>query len=468
MKDKVMLWLICLLALPTIHISAAEQGGKPRVFVLSDISNEPDDEESLVRFLVYSNEYDVEGLVACTSCWLRKGVREDLIRRQLRAYGQVRDNLTKHAKGFPTQKALEAVTCSGQEGYGLAFTGNGKSTAGSRLLIQSALRKDARPLWVLLWGGANTLAQALMDARNELTEKEMNYLISQMRVYAISDQDDAGYWIRREFPNLFYIVDPSNPDVHGYYSATWNGIAGDRHNKTGVGYHFDMVDNPWLEKNVIQGHGVLGACYPKLAVQMEGDTPSFLGLINNGLGWTVSPDYGGWGGRYKLYQAYGETRPIWTSNKYNRDTFEYEEGKTYTSNGTTIWRWRDHFQNDFAARMDWCVADSYAKANHNPIAVINGIKGKDVVYLQADGKQKIMLSAKGCSDPDGDDIDVKWWIYPEAGTVSGAELSASQGEVTEVNLSKVGGKHGTLHVILQVNDHGTPTLYAYRRIVIKL
>ena len=69
--------------------------------MLTDISNEPDDEESLVRFLVYANEYDVEGLVATTSTWLRSKPREDLIRRQLDAYGQVRDNLLRHSSASP-------------------------------------------------------------------------------------------------------------------------------------------------------------------------------------------------------------------------------------------------------------------------------------------------------------------------------------------------------------------------------
>jgi len=182
------------------------------------------------------------------------------------------------------------------------------------------------------------------------------------------------------------------------------------------------------------------------------------------LGWNVCPDFGGWGGRYKLYKAYGETRPIWTSNKYSRDTFEYEQGKTHTSNGATIWRWRDHFQYDFAARMDWCIADTYEKANHNPIVVLNGDHTKNVLYIDAKGKETIRLSAIGTFDPDKDEIDIKWWIYPEAGDVMGATLSIEQGTATEIDLSKSNGRK--LHVVLQVNDNGAPNLYAYRRAVI--
>ena len=102
---------------------AALHAEKPWVCVLTDISNEPDDEQSLVRFPVYANEYDVEGLVATTSTWLRSETREDLIRRQIEAYGQVRDNLARHAQGFPTKEHLQAVTCTGQTNYGMAAVG---------------------------------------------------------------------------------------------------------------------------------------------------------------------------------------------------------------------------------------------------------------------------------------------------------------------------------------------------------
>ncbi len=120
------------------------------------------------------------------------------------------------------------------------------------------------------------------------------------------------------------------------------------------------------KQNVIRNHGPLGALYPRLAYIMEGDTPSFLGLIGNGLGWTVSPSYGGWGGRYSLYTSHGETRPIWTNNEDSRDTVVIEGAGTFTSEQATIWRWREHFQHDFAARMDWCIAEYVRESQSQP------------------------------------------------------------------------------------------------------
>ena len=438
---------------------------KERVFVFTDISNEPDDEESMVRFLVYSNQYDIEGIVAITSTWLRNKTREDLIRRQIEAYGQVRDNLLIHEKGFPAKEQLLSVVATGQTSYGMEAVGKGKSTEGSKLLLAAADKADERPLWVCLWGGANTLAQALWDARAERTPEGLKKLVKKLRVYSISDQDDAGSWLRREFPDLFYIVSPSTQDWKEYWRATWTGISGDKHYKNGPRYKFDLVDNPWLEKNIINNHGALGALYPKFAYIMEGDSPTFLGLINNGLGWSVSPSYGGWGGRYSLYHAYGETRNIWTNNQDSRDYMNFDNEHGECTDQATIWRWREHFQNDFAARMDWCVASEYNKANHNPVAILNGDNTKKVLESAAKGDSSIALSASGSSDPDGNKLTFKWWQYIEAGTSELVKIENPTSEKIRFVVPK-SNNQATIHIILEVSDNGEPTLVSYRRISI--
>lgn len=469
--SKEPLWIgpvaLALLAMTGITTGAlADSSPRCRVMVLTDISNEPDDEESLVRFLVYSNEYDVEGIIATTSTWLREGLRPDLIRRQIEAYGQVRENLLKHAPGYPTREHLLAVTKSGQPGFGMAAVGAGKGTEGSRHIIQAADKPDERSLWVSVWGGANTLAQALWDVRSSRTPEELERFVAGLRVYTISDQDDSGRWMRVTFPGLFYIVSPSTQDWREYWRATWTGISGDRHYRNGPFHRFDLVDNPWLEKNIIKDHGPLGALYPKLAYIMEGDTPSFLGLINNGLGWHVRPSHGGWGGRYALYQSYAETRPIWTNSHESRDTVTADDGRAYTSDPATIWRWREDFQHDFAARMDWCVAEEFEKANHNPIAVLNGDTTKNVIELRAVSGSTVRLTAEGSGDPDGDETNMTWFVYPEAGTHRGeVKLDMVSGKETAFVAPKVRSPE-TIHVILQLQDDGDPSLSSYRRAVI--
>ncbi len=440
---------------------------RQRVIVLTDISNEPDDEESMVRFLVYSNEVDVEGIIATTSTWLRSRTRLDLIHRQIAAYERVRDNLLRHAPGFPEAERLWGVAKAGASEYGLKGVGKGKSTDGSRHIITVVDKSDPRPVWVSVWGGANTLAQALWDVRQTRSPEELARFVAKLRVYTISDQDDTGRWLRAEFPELFYIVSPSNEDSKEYWRATWTGISGDRRYRNGPGHFFDLVDNPWLEKNIMS-HGPLGALYPRLAYIMEGDTPSFLGLVNNGLGWHLSPAYGGWGGRYVLYRNYGETRAIWTNNAESRDTVTASDGRTYTSDQATVWRWREHFQNDFAARMDWCISADRSGANHNPLAILNGDGSKTVLQLEARGGQETVLSAEGSNDPDGNALRFSWYPYPEAGTLA-ATVNLTDANTTRCHLiAPVVQKPETLHVILEVRDDGSPNLVAYRRAILTI
>ena len=242
MNSPFKLALLSLLAVLTCAVASDRQ----RVLVLTDISNEPDDEESMVRFLVYANEYEVEGLVATTSTWLRNQTREDLIRRQVDAYGQVRGNLLQHAPAFPTKEALLAVTCTGQTSYGMAAVGEGKTTAGSRQVLAAADRDDARPLWVSVWGGANTLAQALWDARKERSPDDLRKLVAKLRVYTISDQDDAGPWLRREFPDLFYIVSPGTTATGRATTSRWWRIRGWRQTSSRTTDRWVRCIRKWL------------------------------------------------------------------------------------------------------------------------------------------------------------------------------------------------------------------------------
>ncbi len=394
---------------------------KQRVVVMTDIANEPDDQMSMVRFLVYSNQFDVEGLVATTSTWMKNKVRPDVIQTLVDAYGQVLARLLQHQPGFPSAESLKAVIVSGQPAYGMAAVGPDKMSAGAELIIQAAVKSDARPLWVLAWGGTNTLAQALLQAKATKTPVELEALVSKLRVYAISDQDDAGPWIRREFPRLHYIALPSTPDGDQYAYATWTGISGDRFYKNAPGADFTTFTDAWINAN-IRSKGPLGKLYPVPCCIHEGDTPAFLGLINNGLASFMSPTYGGWGGRYVWRTFYGESRPSWTQGgdsfpgrDNSKDTVSGIDGRTYTSDQATIWRWRTAFQHDFAARMDWTMK-SPSQANHNPEVVVNGQAGKAPVRIDAAAGASVTLDAGGTRDPDGHTLKYTWSFYSEAGT----------------------------------------------------
>jgi hypothetical protein len=114
--------------------------------------------------------------------------------------------------------------------------------------------------------------------------------------------------------------------------------------------------------------------------------------------------------------------------------------------------------------MDWCVADEFKNANHNPRPVLNGNRSTGAIEISANSGSTVKLSAAGTDAGDaGQTVKLTWWIYREAGTLDGARLTQTNGADTEVVLPNRSGK---VHVILQAEDDGKPPLFAYRRIII--
>jgi Protein of unknown function (DUF1593) len=461
---------LILIALCPSFVDAAD---KPRVFVLTDIENEPDDAMSLVRFLTYANHYDIEGLAATTSIHQKNRVAPERIRRIVEAYGKVRDNLEKHEAGFPTAEFLLQRVTEGLPVYGMNGVGDDKDAPASELLIKAADKNDPRPMWVTAWGGPNVLAQALWKVRKTRSMEELQKFVAKLRVYTISDQDDSGPWLREQFPDLFYVASPGFHEGGAYHHATWSGISGDYFHGRFSGADFNLVTNEWLDKSV-RRKGPLGAEYPHWEFLMEGDTPSFFNLINNGLSDPEHPDWGGWGGRYELYtprkqkwHLQPETRPFWADAE---DEVLGIDNRWYTDNHATIWRWRSAYQNDFAARMDWTIKP-FDKANHPPVPKLGHAE-----RLTAKPGDAIQLSAEGSTDPDGDALSYHWFYYGEAGTL--LTSSGTTGQPVPIRdfdqiaasfvvpTGRVMPGVGSMHIILAVTDHGTPRLTRYRRVIV--
>jgi hypothetical protein len=468
--------LLLVAGWPGFSSLRAQPGGRSRLIVLTDIEADADDEESMVRLMLYSSEIDIEGLIATTSVHQKNRVYPQSIRDVIIAYGKVRANLLLHEAGYPSPAQLLSVVKSGLPSYGMNGVGEGKDSPGSDWILSVLKRNDPRPLWVSTWGGVNTLAQALYRIRQKESPEQAARLLAKLRIYTISDQDDSGAWIRSHFPSLFYIVTPG-----GYGRATWTGI-----NSFIPGIDNRTISNKWLREYIQQDHGPLGAIYPDVAYGMEGDTPSWLSLIPNGLNVPERPDWGGWGGRYELYlpdssvfDLHGftggvptipETRPIWTNatdtwypeipgdygREMRRDTISFSDNKV------TVWRWRDDFQNDFAARMSWTTV-LYQKANHPPVPVL----GNAAEFTVKSGSTFI-LSAKGSWDPDGDNLSYLWIPYPEAGSLKNQSVHLNVAENMQLISASAPWVSGpaTVQVILRVTDKGTPALSRYKRVIV--
>jgi hypothetical protein len=432
--------------------------------VLTDIGNEPDDSESMVRFLLYSNEFDVEGLLAVTSTWQRTAVHPELIEERVRAYGQVLPNLRMHASGYPDMETLLKLIRAGRPEYGMSGVGAGKDTPASRLIIAAVDRPDPRPLWLTLWGGTTDLAQALWTVRATRSAEAVARFVAKMRVYSISDQDDAASWIRANFPSLFWIV-----SIHAfgdYRLATWLGISAPL-----PGADFSVVSPQWLESHIRKGP--LGALYPLPLYLMEGDTPSFLYLIPNGLGSPEHPDWGSWGGRYGQV---GPSLGLWSDTT---DRVRGVDGLEYSGDQVSVWRWRREFQNDFAARIGWTLTPEFARANHPPEVVVNGVGGRSPVSISSCENRTVSLTAEGTRDPDGNELVYHWWQYREAtGGVNPQELAISgEGSKEAKVVVPVTRKPApnvatpsevTYHIVLSVTDDGVPPLTRYRRVLLNV
>ncbi|KAK1590462.1 cellulose-binding protein [Colletotrichum navitas] len=462
---------------------------KPRVLVLTDISNEPDDAESLVRYLLYSNQFQTEGLVAVSSTWMKNKVCPQDIHKIIDAYAGAVDNLNRHThpeSPYPSADSLRALVKSGPPVYGFAGVGLDKPlTDGAHLLLERIEATSEESLWVLVWGGTNVLAQVLLTISDRYSAEEAAKLRAKLRVYTISDQDDSSAWIRTQFPDIFYIS-----SIHGwnqYGLAAWTGISGDKYYGFDQGGpDFSKVSKQWLKENI--QIGPLGSAYPDFLFIPEGDTPTFLYLVQNGLGDREHPEYGSWGGRYALTDASDSGQ----QGKHYSDVSDSVvgiDGKTYRSNQATIWRWRDTFQNDFAARMKWSLNPGLVATNHHPVIVVNGSGSLTPLRFEAEAGSFIELNASETYDPDGDNLTFKWWQYREP--------SATQWlvdyEVSELGIEKLDpegkkikvilpgpekscmdlisrqplSKGQLLHLVLEVTDSGTPALTSYRRVLIQ-
>lgn len=445
-----------LLGMMTSAVCRADSP-KPRVVVLTDVSTwETDDSESLVRLFVHADMLEIEGLVFTTG-WSLGATRDDffdLIHKPINAYEQdlpnlrLRSNQNRHTEDesrqvigyWPSPQYLRDRTMFGSRKRGAEHVGEGNDSPGSKLIIDLVDENDDRPVWITVWGGGNTLAQAIWRVQKDRNEAALKAFLHKLRVYTITDQDrdqktpfsDSSHqWMRREFEkDLFFI---------------WDECAWKYQNGTGK--------KNWLEYEThIQGHGLLGTVYPKYKYGVEGDTPAFLHLMPIGLNDPNVPTQGGWGG----YFAWGKSQDNETSCFTNHQAPSYG----------ICQKLEEHFYpatfNNFAARMDWAKS---GLGNRNPVVAIDDDKSLAILTRRPQQGTTVTINASQSHDPDGDSLTFKWWVLAAAGTDDRAvEISGNSTSVATITVPPdSAGK--TIHVICEVTDNGTHNLSGYRRII---
>jgi hypothetical protein len=430
---------ICLLPV----FSIAQRDKKPRVIAMTD--GEIDDQSSMVRFLLYTCDIDLLAVIETNSVHQKNGhSKEDWLEKQLAGYEKVYDNLIKHNRAYPSAVEIGSKCFVGDEdsshlmqvtsmeeiraqvpGGRVQYTPDAwPNTPGSDKIVEILLDKNPEKVYIQAWGGGNTAARAFYKLKTEYPN-EYERAVSKVVMYNIWYQDDAGNYIETYHPKVTML----NSNA---FNSTW-------------AYRIQTHTEDFISKEVKNNHGPLGALYPQSYVS-EGDSPAFLYSLYNGLRNYEHPTYGGWGGRFLKLKNF--------ENVYSDATDDGDIRKPLT-------RWINQANNDFEARLDWCVAKNYKEANHAPI-----IKLKGRLNRVAKPGEKIDLNANGTKDPDGNNISYRWWQYKDAGTYRGKITLKDATTAKAIVIIPSDKMIGTVHIILEVTDNGRPQLVSYKRVII--
>lgn len=429
---------------------------RPRCIITQDA--EVDDMNSLIHVLLYSNEVDIQGIVQSSSKFHWKGVAgqkeekytkpyrwpgTEWMQKYLNAYQKIYPNLKKHDKSYPAPAYLKSVTKVGNIGYKGEMD---SATEGSELIKKTILDNDERTLYLLAWGGTNTISRALKDIEKEYKGTKQwdairKKIINKVVIPACGEQDETySEYIAEEWPEIKFM----SCSQMSSYAYMWRTQPEDSSKKT--------LYADFMLKNLIRKHGALldnyvtwgdgtyldgeepgsqfgtnedlldslnwwGGFNPVQKYQRydflsEGDSPTFFMLLDTGLRTLEDITNGGFSGRYARADkknSKGQEVNYWSPVT---DTYVKEDGSTMKVESS--WKYIDDIQNDFAARADWCIVNDYVKANHAPKVSVT--EGTDI---KASAGEILKLHAIA-TDPDDDYVTVSWSEYTDASTTETA------------------------------------------------
>jgi hypothetical protein len=516
--DSIIQIVFCLFAYAA-NAQSPNQEARPRIVITAD--PELDDNNSLIRFLLYSSDLDVEGLIYASSGYHWKGddkgtmwyvpgreyarfgldtcpctswrwaPHERFIDDVVEAYGKVYPNLKVHNPNYPHPDSLKSKILFGN----IEFDGDfSKNTPGSDLIKSLILDDKPGKLYITAWGGQSTIARALKSIQEQFEyttqwEAIKKKVIRKVVLLPSGDQDDTYHkYIKPTWPDIDYRQFTGGPNYgfgaqlgakpadSVYLTAEWmkqnvsdRGPLGSLYRVWGDGKQmvkgdkmdfFGVSAGYTSEQLRSMGYIVWMPVQKKGSWIGEGDDFTYMNMLGSGLRAYEAGFYGGWGGRQLSEQHSGEmSLPMDTSQQAMASALSTASGQS-NKNGNVFPDFFPAAQRDFAARLKWSVTPKYTGANHLPVVQIEG-----PLHVLASPGETIKLTGT-VSDPDGNKLSVSWWQF-QVGTYPGKiSFSNMNSEQTKILIPKDAISGQTIHVILEVTDNGSPSLTAYERVII--
>ncbi len=518
------LYLLLLLALFGVSTSsnklAAQQHAKPRIIITAD--PELDDNNSLIRFLLYSSDVNIEGLVYASSQFHWKGdgkgtkfmvpgreytryglnlcpcasyrwkQDERFIHDAVDAYEKVYPNLVKHDANYPKPAYLKSKIKYGN----IEFEGDiTKETEGSNFIMNVIMDNVPGPLFITAWGGQSTIARALKSIEEKYRgTKDWDVIkqkVSSKVVLLPSGDQDGTYasYIKPNWPDIDYRQFRNGPNYgygaqlvasaenKNYLTPEWmtknirsKGPLGELYRVWGDGKHMvegDIFDYFGMDGYTdaelkAKGYIVWMPVQPKGSWLGEGDNPTFMNMLGNGLYAWEKDNPGGWGGRpfYPNLQTYID--PFSNDTSKVKDLVISESTlKRFDQADTELAGFPDFFaaaQKDFAARMDWTVKSEYKLANHAPIISLNFNR---VLYVKPGQEIKLNASVK---EPDGDGYTIKWWQFSTYKNTPKLDISENTSLITTVRVPGSVQTGQRYFIVLEVSDNKVASLTTYQTV----
>lgn len=532
---------IAAVAGPAPHQQDGEST-KPRVVVTAD--PELDDNNTIIRAILYSSDVRFEGLIyagsqfhwrgdgkgttqyiqgreytriglcPCTS-W-RFSPDEHFIDNIADAYAKAYRNLKVHDPNYPSPAELKSKIKWGNVDFDGDFS---RDTDGSNLIKALLLDDQPGPLYVTAQGGESTIARALKSIYDQYSQKPeweaIRAKVSRKLIIIPSgDQDGTGAaYIHPNWPdvreydfsgiNFGYVAQGQlAPEIKPYFTPEWTqenissrGALGALYRVWGDGKQMvqgDRTDYFGLsgyssEQLKQMGYMVWMPPQPKGSFLGEGDTPTFINLIDDGLRAYEDPQWGGWGGRMHpggmglslfgppppnlpadtpgvargLAPAGSDANKVAPKPEKPIDLSNFHFPTVPPRTAAINARFLVAAQNDFAARMRWSVTSKFSDANHPPVVTIRG-----PLVISAGAGSTVRLEGK-VSDPDHNSVKVTWWQYNDAGTYPGDISFSDPAALTTTFRVPDDAKPGqTINIILEATDSGAPPLTRYQRVVV--